>query len=95
MTHDVLYTPSLQYEVKSLRRQVAELQSGEKYRSIKTALIKQLRAKEQELQKEKLAHFDSRRMANEMRDNWMEVNEALVKECAKRIRVWVLSLLPI
>jgi len=89
MKIDFLYMTNLQYEVKSLRAQVAAFQSGEAYRSMKTELMQQLRAKERELQAAKQELSDSRRAAIKMRNNWMQANEDLEKECEKRIQVWV------
>lgn len=79
----------LQYKVKSLEAQVEAFQSGEVFRSMKAELMQQLRAVERKLQAAKQELADARREFIKMRNNWMQVNEDLVKECDKRIQVWV------
>jgi len=89
MKIDFLYVTNLQYEVKSLRAQVADFQSGETYRSLKAEFMRQLRATDRQLQAAKQELSDSRRAAIKMRNNWMQANEDVEKECEKRIQVWV------
>lgn len=87
MKKNFLYITNLQYEVKSLRAQVAALESGEAYRAMKAELMQQLRAEERRHQSTKQELADSRRAAIRMRNNWMQVNEDVVKEYEKQIQV--------
>lgn len=79
----------LQYKVKSLEAQVEAFQLGEAFRSMKAELMQQLRVVERKLQAAKQELADARREFIKMRNNWMQVNKDLVKECDKRIQVWV------
>lgn len=89
MRIDFLYVTNLQYEVKSLRRQVADFQSGEAYRSLEEKLTRQLEAKERELRAVRKELSDAHSSAISMRNNWMQANEDVIKEYEKRIQAWI------
>ena len=88
MSIDFLFMTNLQYEVKSLRAKVADFQSGEAFRSMKAELTRQLRATERRLQAVKQELSDCHREVIRTRNNWMQANEDVVKECEGRIKVW-------
>lgn len=86
MNRDFIYITNLQYEVKSLKAQVAAFQSGEKYRSMKADFEQQLQAKDREIRDLKKELASSHCETVTVRKNWMQVFDDLEKEYTKLIR---------
>lgn len=80
MNLNFFHTTKIQYELKSLRAQVAAFESGEKYMSMIKEHEKQLRAKDKIIRDLEKSSADSHRETVTVRKIWMEVFEDLEKE---------------
>lgn len=80
MKRDFLYRTNLQYEVKSLRKQVADFESGEKYVNMQEEYRKTLASMERQLRQLKKELACSHAETIDVRNKWFQTCEDILKE---------------
>lgn len=80
MRSDFLYRTNLQYEVKSLRKQVADFESGEKYGNMQKEYRKTLAGMERQIRQLKKELACSHAETIGVRNKWFQTCEDILKE---------------
>lgn len=80
MKNDFLYRTNLQYEVKSLRKQVADFESGEKYVDMQGECRRALASMERQLWQLKKELACAHAETTNVRNKWFEACEDILKE---------------
>lgn len=80
MKMDFLYRSNLQYEVKSLRKQVADFESGEKYVNMQEEYRKVLASMERQIRQLKKELARSHAETIDVRNKWIQTCEDVIKE---------------
>lgn len=86
MERDFLYKTNLQYEVKSLRKQVADFESGEKYVNMWEEFRKTLASMERQIKQLKKELACSHAETIDVRNKWFQVCEDLLKEKERELK---------
>lgn len=85
MNHDFLYRTNLQYEVKSLRKQVADFESGGKYVDMQKEHRRVLAAMERQMEQMKKEPVRAHAEIIDVRNKWFQACEDVVKEKEKEL----------
>lgn len=80
MNRDYIYRTNLQYEVKSLRKQVTDFESGEIYVTMQETYRKVLRSMERQIEQLKKALACSHSEVISVRNKWFQTCEDILKE---------------